>query len=286
MEKATGNTRKLQLVSLEVLSFLDRICQEQGFTYYLAYGTLLGAVRHKGFIPWDDDIDVWMPRGDYMKLLEYLKNDNTDEHFGLSEGTYKIHGDRPAEFQMRIIDKTKKISRMFAGKDTVMYPWIDVFCLDVFPQQKKQRYLKNFKRHLFTYKIARCKHFLIEENSLFGKANKLIYTLHKKFHLFKHILNEEKQIQKTVCALTKYQTTDNTDYKEYFCYAAVYLQQSEKCFFQREWFAESVKVEFEGRQFSAPKNWDSVLKTLYNNYMQLPPEHKRKCTHSAYFIEE
>ena len=286
MEKATGNTRKLQLVSLEILSFLDRVCEEQGFTYYLGYGTLLGAVRHKGFIPWDDDIDVWMPRDDYMKLLTYLKNVNTDEQFGLSDGIYKIDGDRPAEFQMRVIDKTIKIQRMFAGRDTVMYPWIDIFCLDVFPEDRKETYLKTFKRHLFAYKVARCKHFLIEEDSLFGKANKLIYTLQQKLHLFTYILNEEKQVDKTVRALTKYQNTDTAACKEYFCYAAVYLPKPQKCFFQRPWFAEGVKVEFEGRQFTAPKDWDAVLKLLYNDYMQLPPVEQRQCTHSARFLEE
>ena len=286
MENATENTRKLQLVSLEILSFFDSVCEQQGLSYYLAYGTLLGAVRHKGFIPWDDDIDVWMPRDDYMKLLAYFKNTNTDEQFGLSDGPYKLDGDRPAEFQMRIIDKTKKIVRMFAGKDTVMYPWIDVFCLDIFPESQKQKYLKEFKRHLFFYKIARCKHFLIEEKSLFGRANKLIYTLHQKFHLFNHLLNEGKQIQKAVGALTKYQSKESADCKEYFCYAAVYLPQPQKCFFPRQWFAETVKLEFEGRKFSAPKNWDGVLELLYNDYMQLPPEEQRRCTHSARFLEE
>lgn len=285
MEKATGDLRIIQLEALEILSFFDKLCKEQGFTYYLAYGTLLGAVRHKGFIPWDDDVDVWMPRNDYMKLLAFLKTSNTDARFGLSEGKYKVNGDRPAEFQMRVIDKTMQISRVFAGKQTVMHPWIDVFCLDVFPENKKETYLKKFKKHLFMYKVARCKTFLIEEDSLFGKANKIIYTLHNKFHLFKHVLNEEKQKDKTVATLTKYQNTDGDNYKEYFCYAAVYLPQPAKCFFSKEWFAEPVQVEFEGKSFSAPKDWDAVLTTLYKDYMQLPPENRRQCTHGAKLIE-
>ena len=64
------NVRPLQKQVFAILQFLDEICRRNNFTYYLAYGTLLGAVRHKGFIPWDDDVDIWMPREDYMKLLE------------------------------------------------------------------------------------------------------------------------------------------------------------------------------------------------------------------------
>jgi len=285
MEKATGDMRRLQLEELEILSFFDKTCAQQGLTYYLAYGTLLGAVRHKGFIPWDDDVDVWMPRGDYMKLLAYLKTGNQDGRFILSDGPYKVNGDRPAELQMRVIDKTVRISRNYAGKQTVMYPWIDVFCLDGFPAQKKKQYFKNFSRQLFFYKIARCKSFLIEEDSLYGKANKLLYTLHNRYHLLKHVLKEEKQKDNVVRTITKYQKTDSENGEEYFCYAAVYLPKPEKCFFSRQWFGQPMKMEFEGQMFSVPQNWDGVLQNLYGDYMTPPPEEQRRCTHESKLIE-
>ena len=283
-DKATGDLRSLQLEELEILSFFDKICTEQELTYYLAYGSLLGAVRHKGFIPWDDDIDVWMVRDDYRKLLTYLKNINKDTRFVLSDGKYKVNGDRPAELQMRIIDRTMQISRDFAGKQTVMYPWIDVFCLDSFPENKKKSYFKKFSKQLWIYKIARCKSLLIEDSSLYGKANKIIYTLHNKFHLLKHVLNEEKKKDKVVSAITKYQNIDQSNQKEYFCYAAVYLPKPEKCFFPCQWFAEPVKMEFEGKLFSVPKNWDAVLRKLYHDYMVLPPEDQRH-THEAKLLK-
>jgi lipopolysaccharide cholinephosphotransferase len=279
-----SDVRVIQNEAFEILCFLDRICRARNLRYYLAYGTLLGAVRHRGFIPWDDDVDVWMPRDDYMKLLDYLRKEDRDERFALSDGIYREKGDRPPELQMRIIDKTMRISRVFSGRRAVMYPWIDIFCLDVFPDRKKKQYLKTFQRRLFLYKIARCKSHLIEQDSFYGKMNKLIYTLHNRYHLFRHVLNEEKGKNKAVAAITKYQDLDERESREYFCYAAVYLPTPQKCFFDRTWFENTTELEFEGRRFFAPCGWDSVLKTLYRDYMQLPPEDQRHCTHGAELI--
>ncbi|MBQ8907755.1 MAG: LicD family protein [Clostridia bacterium] len=278
--------QKIQEEAFEILSFLDKVCREQGFTYYLAYGTLLGAIRHQGFIPWDDDVDVWMPREDYMKMLDYLQNKNTDERFGSNDGEYRHPGERPSQLQMRVIDKKRRIRRDYAGVRAEMNPWIDIFCLDVFPEKKKKSYLNAFKRNLFRYKIARCKKFLVVQDSFFGKMNKIIYTLHNKYHWFKHTLNVEKRAEKTVASIMKYHNQNGADYKEYFCFASVYLPRPEKCFFAQEWFGEPIELEFEGKKFFAPSNSDAVLKTLYNDYMQLPPVEQRVYTHGTELIEE
>lgn len=264
----------------ETLCFLDRVCREQGLAYYLAYGSLLGAVRHQGFIPWDDDVDVWMPRDDFMKLLEYLRLHNTDERFVLNEGKYKPKGDRPSEFQIRVLDTQTKISRQYAGTRIEAYLWIDIFALDQVPAAKKGQYLKKFKRELLMYKIARCKNFLIVDNSMFGKVNKAIYVLHNKFGMFKNCLKEEKHQASVVKALTRYQTSSAAKDMEYFSYAAVYLGKPEKCFFKKEWFSKPVELQFDGKSFYSPENWDAILKTLYNDYMKLPPEHE-KYSHSV-----
>ena len=78
------NIRDTQNLMLPVLVFIDKICREHNLRYSLAYGTLIGAIRHKGFIPWDDDIDILMPRPDYEKLQNIIKNMNSDE-FGIMD---------------------------------------------------------------------------------------------------------------------------------------------------------------------------------------------------------
>ena len=268
--------RGVQDKTLEILVFLDEICRERKLTYYLAYGTLLGAIRHKGFIPWDDDVDIWMPRKDYTSLMAYLRERGEDGRFVINEGKYKPKGDRPSELQMRILDTQTQIQRGYANTTITAYAWIDIFALDIFPDKKQKGYLKAFKNKLFWYKIARCKNFLIDNGSLYGKMNKLIYNLHNQHGWFKKSLSEEKYLQKAIQAVTKYQDKDmdGKGYTNYFCYAAVYLPKQEKCFFKREWF-EVCEVEFCNKKFLAPKGYHEILTKIYNDYMTLPPESER-----------
>ena len=279
-QKDEYGIRELQECTHEILAFLDKVCRENGFTYYLAYGTLLGAVRHNGFIPWDDDVDVWMPRDDYMKLLEYLRTENKDERFVLNDGDYKIKGDREPELQMRVLDLDADIERQYAGNQVTVHPWIDIFALDSFPEKKKKRYFRKFKRALFFYKVARCKNFVVKTDSFYGKVNKIMYTLHQKLKLF-FFLSEKRSLKKVIKTITKYQGCES---KEYFTYAAVYIYTPEKCFFPVEWFGTPGEEKFENGSFYVPSDCHNVLTKLYKDYMQLPPEEQRRPTHSAKLI--
>ncbi len=279
MKSATDpyGIRHVQEQTFAILQYLDEVCRQLGLTYYLAYGTLLGAVRHQGFIPWDDDVDVWMQRQDYMKLLDYLRTSNPDARFVLNDGPYKPEGDRPAELQMRLLDLSGTLTRTYAGKSLDVHPWIDIFALDSFPIGRKDNFLKKFKRNLFMYKIARCKSFVVRQNSFFGKMNRIVYTLHKKFKLF-FFISEERCLKRVVRNLTKYKDLQS---EEYFCYAAVYLPKPEKCFFSAEWFGIPKELVLEDGVFFAPCNSHEVLTRLYSSYMELPPESERRPTHGV-----
>lgn len=275
----------LQTVVLGILKFVDEVCRENGLTYYLAYGTLLGAVRHHGFIPWDDDIDLWMPREDYMKLLEILQN-TQDERYALSTGDLKPNGDRPEVLQMRIVDKKVRIKRAYAVGEVIPYfPWVDIFALDEYPKKNFKKYISSFKRELFMFKVARSKTFLIKAKSFYGMMNRFLYFLYNKCGLLKHCLNEQKHLDKVYKAITRYsQNKEEND--GVFCYAAVYLSRIEKCLFETEWFGKPVELEFEGLRCLCPRNTDSILKKVYGDYMQLPPEDQRRKTHDVELVVE
>ena len=80
MDKQPLAMQEIQQISLQVLKTISRVCEEQGFRYTLAFGTLIGAIRHRGYIPWDDDVDILMPRPDYERFLVYLQNKQLQPH--------------------------------------------------------------------------------------------------------------------------------------------------------------------------------------------------------------
>ena len=275
--------KELQNKLYGILQFLDETCKKLGIKYYLAYGTLLGAVRHKGFIPWDDDADVWMTRADYDILQNYLKENDLDPRYGLNYGKYSADGDRPLEFQMRIVDKKVKINKQIYGTMTDFHLWLDIFALDCVPSKKEKQYVKRFKRKLNKYKISRCKRFVTKNKTPFLKFNKLIYFLHNKLGFFKHTFVEEKVIARAHDALTMYNNRAE-ECDKYFTYASVYLHSPKKCLFEKAWFGEPVSLNFESGEFCAPQKHHELLTQVYGDYMQIPKESER-ITHGTEILE-
>ena len=265
-----------------ILQFLDATCKKLGIKYYLGYGTLLGAVRHKGFIPWDDDVDVWMTRADYDVLQKYLKENDSDPNYGLNYGKYWAEGDRPLEFQMRIMDKNVKINKQIYGKMTEFHLWLDIFALDCVPSNKEKQYVKRFKRRLRNYKISRCKKFVTTNGRLMSMLNKVIYRLHK-IGFFRHTFIEEKVVARAHDALTMYNgRAEECD--KFFTYAAVYLNSPTKCLFDKNWFGEPIEMDFETGKFYVPSKYHELLTQVYGDYMKLPKESER-ISHDIELIE-
>ncbi len=257
--------RTAQLCDLRMLKELVRICDEHGFTYYLSAGTLLGAVRHGGFIPWDDDIDVRMPREDYEKLLRVLPDELSPEyrlgHF--------YYGQLEHVYVLRLYDRRVKIERINATKTKVTPAWISVLPLDGMPEGKIRQWIR--KKHLLWRRMW----LMI---SVFDE----IVTVKKKRRKLERViisLVQKTGIQKKVSWRKNWQKLDRA-MKKYPAEGAKLLINTMSTYkykdiMPREIYGSGKMYRFEDAEFRGPEKADEFLTKLYGDYMELPPVEKR-----------
>ena len=257
-------TREMQEVSLEILHTIASICEKYHFRYVLIYGTLIGAVRHKGYIPWDDDVDIMMPRPDYDRLLEYLK-ENIADYPHLKVFNREECPEYPYMIT-RISDQRYRIE-MENEKPFGLGVFIDIYPYDGLGDNKEEAVafgMKGDRLSSFCYQATR-EHFAIETTtSTFRKLIK--YPV----YLFSKMIGKDYfQIQ--LAKLARVKGYDNSEYVG----CVIWLSWGEKDIFPREWFDETILVPFEKYEFRIPKEFDKVLRHEYGDYMILPPEKDR-----------
>ncbi len=251
--------QEIQQESFKVLLKFKEICEENNLQYFLAYGTLIGAIRHKGFIPWDDDIDVWMPRPDYEKFVQYcIDNEEALGCFTLKhyrtckEYIYPI---------ARLVDTRYKIDYTGA-KEYGLGLFLDIYPLDGINVNDK-KHMK--KLRMLMRKIA-CVY-----------SPKYVPAQKKWKNLFKYpyyILNRgrlQKLLKKCDKLAQKY-PIEKSDFFECMTWECRYD-------YNKADIAEAIKLEFNGVDFDAPVGYDAVLKKVYGDYMQLPPESEQIAHH-------
>lgn len=263
------NIKQIKNIELDILIKFSDFAKENNLKFYLAGGTLLGAIRHKGFIPWDDDIDICMPRADYNKLL-VLMNDN--DKFLLLSNEKNNHN---APYS-KIINNKTLVKARFADKEKVNGLWIDIFPVDGLPEniaEVKQIYDScNFYRTL----LILCSAKIGEGKTVFRKYSKYILKPLANIYGKQRCIDKIEQI----AAKYPYETSKYVGIITWGLYGVgERMLKSE--------FEKVVEVVFEGHKFPAFSCWDSYLKGLYGDYMQLPPVEKRK-THDmvAYMLDE
>lgn len=266
-EAITVEEEKKHLI--EILDWVVNICDKNKIPYYLAEGTLLGSVRHKGFIPWDDDIDLIMLRPDYIRFIDIAKDVN-DERFYIA---YSLDDSRHTRPFMRVYDRSVIIEESYQGATTFFNLNIDVFPSDGVPQSK------------FLYNI-RCAFV----RGIIGLASidmsKKIVTKNVHKSIFKILL---WPISKIVGYRNWYKLVDKIG-KSISVEDSVFIGISvtPDCIKERikkNDYVPQVKLEFEGKYYCAPKNYDLVLHNLYGNYMVPPPEGSRLQTHNRKFYK-
>lgn len=262
-ERILLSTEECKKRLLGILVVIDEICKRNNIKYYLAYGTLLGAVRHKGFIPWDDDIDIVLMRKDYERLIEVLRSQNSFSWLKLID--YQCEG-YFYPFAKAVDNRT--IAKM-EDNTTVHGLWIDIFPLDNVPDSEVecQGYLKRCK-FLRALTIAMTTDFKTITNKLSSKS-----TVKLLLNGLAVCIGKYKIADYMIRLMQKYKSKNTENVCVLF---SIYIMKEK---IRREDLTDTIYTEFEGYSFPIPANYDIYLSKMYGNYMQLPPIEKRR-THS------
>lgn len=241
-------------VQLDILFEFADFCEKNNLKYFLAFGSLLGAVRHKGYIPWDDDIDVWMPRPDYDRFIEVFRNKNENENYSICVPSEKIS---KHSFLKLYNNRSFKIESGVKYDNNYLGVDIDIWPLDAQPDDYNE-YKKWFKKLRFQYLLF----FARISNLSYGS-----FVRRLKVFLLKCVCGTKKHILAKTDKLHNRYTYDNAKYiGTVICYFDSINQR-----FEKEWFENFVMLDFEGQKFRAPKEYDKVLTQQYGDYMKLPP---------------
>ena len=248
---------------LNILIYFDQFCQQNGLRYWIAAGTLIGAVRHHGFIPWDDDIDVYMPRPDYDKMYSLLEEGEPYRAVGPKENGYYYPFIKLSNSGTALIEK---------GHHPVEGLGVSI---DVFPLEGMPSPFDEAKRHLKAITQVRRVIFSYSTGAPKIRKNLYIYARQWMYHI-KNKLSSLEAEQKKYYELVMRYPYDSCEY--------VYPsggRYKEREILRRDLFSQTVPLEFEGHTFCAPGQWDAILGQIYGNYMQPPPE-KERITHHVF----
>lgn len=246
---------------VEMLTKLDNVFEDNNITYYLAYGTLLGAVRHQGFIPWDDDIDLLLPRESFIRLIHLF--DKEKEKFKELNLEIVEYGVNKKDYYKRFkIADTRTVMEEFGEERSAVF--IDIFPLDCFSHMPVEK-VKKLRRKILVIDnlCSLCYAGFAQGSGIKRKIYAMLLFVHKLFGLKRM----ENFYIKRLLKLTSYKENGIMCDSE----AGVGVDN----FFKATDWKDTVKTPFEGKMFNIPKNYDSILKMWYGDYMKLPPEDQR-----------
>ncbi len=250
--------RKIQMVQLEMLIEVDRICKKCGIKYNIIAGTLLGAVRHGGYIPWDDDADVALLRPEYERFREAVKTE-------LDTTRFYFQDSRRTKGYRWGYGKLRRKETLFVRENQEHMPYnqgifIDIFPLDGVPDNKILRSIKNFEcycvRKILWSKVGQVADKSYLKRVWFKCLAKIPEEVIWNYY-FKMVAKAGKKKTKMVRILMF--PTPNNEYGYY-----------------KKWYENSADTVFEGYTFKGIKDYDEYLKFKFGNYMELPPVENRK----------
>lgn len=251
----TKERKKIWAIGLDLLLEFDRVCKKYNLSYFLIHGSLLGAIRHNGFIPWDDDIDVAMLRSDYNNLMNIAAKEFSNQYF--FQTPYSDNGYLFSFNKLRN-KNTTGISLSFRYESFNQGLFLDIFPLDNCLLDDAE---KRFNQ------IKDC----IIDNSNYMRRKSLDSEDQKRYlqHSGKDPLEVVKEIERIQTMHEKIKDT------EYVNNSSITTYPYEKLIFKRDSFSSSIMHEFEGFKFPIPIGWEEILKNNYGNYLQMPAKEDR-----------
>ena len=263
----------LQDKMLDILKFFISVCEQNDLHYWLAGGSCLGALRHGGFIPWDDDLDVYMPRKDYEKLWSLMKDKTIDGHYVLCRTTESKNYHHRV---MQIVDiDTTFIHSRSKNEDIEHGVYIDVIPIDACPNSKCRRFAQFVNAVLFSI----CN---IQQKPEYN-GGKLTGVMSLGTKMLLGIIRSQKSRYKVWSKaerrMTKYDWEKCSHIK---CITSQFHELMTA--FPKAWFGER-KAQFEDIVVSVPSDAEAYCKAMYGDYMSLPPEEKRAVRHHTEYID-
>ena len=271
-ERTYIDIREKQMLLLAMLEMLDELCDAHSIRYSLDAGTLLGAVRHKGFIPWDDDVDVLVPRPDFDELAahpEWLPNHYRLETLGQSGGQDYLPFAKITDLRWRAQEPA--LIGFSEG-----HLWLDVFPADAVPDDDSEVSKLLLRQKRLHDSIGLSVSNIDEITPVRWKAliKKCVVPVHRLIHPYR----KEYELLDANARAIPFGSTNRIGNITWSYYRPQWLPSDE--------FDRLTELDFEGRRFKAVSCWDSYLTQLYGNYMKLPPESERRSHETRVWASE
>lgn len=252
---------ELQQVSLDIMKEVHSFCVDHGIRYSITGGTLIGAVRHKGFIPWDDDVDMMMPRPDFERFCKTFKSNKYSLIYYGNDRTALACFARPVDKQRTLYVAERPWTKQDSGA------WIDIFPvegLDGSVSNYTKRYKNLYRWRSVAYKFRRQNHHIKKEDSYMSKAKTIIAKIISLGGILPAMM-----VRHMVSQMSKY----DYDTSPSLCMVADFVDGPKV--YDRKDFEDFELLDFEDTKFYAIKGYDHYLRSIYGDYMQLPPEESR-----------